>query len=55
MEDCGESQRMPLRCTECARRRVRCDKKAPCSQCIQKDRAHLCAREVVRVRGKLAV
>ncbi|KAL2857315.1 hypothetical protein BJY01DRAFT_242387 [Aspergillus pseudoustus] len=49
------SQRLPLRCTECARRRVRCDKKAPCSQCVAKSRAHLCTREVVRIRGKLAV
>lgn len=55
MADPRTSQRIPQRCTECARRRVRCNKKVPCGECITKNRAHLCTREVVRVRGKLTV
>ncbi|KAL4810487.1 hypothetical protein BDV18DRAFT_156847 [Aspergillus unguis] len=55
METWRTSQRLPRRCTECARRRVRCDKKAPCGQCVARDCAHLCMREVVCIRGKLAV
>lgn len=55
MADLRTSQRTPLRCTECARRRVRCNKKVPCAECILRHQSHKCTREVVRVRGKPTV
>lgn len=55
MADLRTSQRTPLRCTECARRRVRCNKKVPCAECILRHQSHKCSREVVRVRGRPTV
>ncbi|KAF7177665.1 hypothetical protein CNMCM7691_006026 [Aspergillus felis] len=55
MAEIRTSQRVPLRCMECAQRRIKCDKKIPCGRCIANHRAHLCVREVVRVRGKPTV
>ncbi|KAJ5190126.1 uncharacterized protein N7498_009111 [Penicillium cinerascens] len=55
MAELRTSQRVPLRCTECAQRRIKCDKKIPCRRCIANRCAHLCVREVVRVRGKPTV
>ncbi|KAI0973188.1 hypothetical protein F4678DRAFT_478361 [Xylaria arbuscula] len=55
MAELRASQRVPLRCTECARRRVKCDKKFPCGRCIANRCAHLCVREIVRVRGRPTV
>ncbi|KAJ5833640.1 hypothetical protein N7474_001951 [Penicillium riverlandense] len=48
MAELRASQRVPLRCTECARRRVKCDKKVPCGRCTANRCAHLCVREIVR-------
>ncbi|KAL3421608.1 serine carboxypeptidase [Phlyctema vagabunda] len=42
------SQRQPLSCRECTRRKVKCDKKIPCLRCCKLGIE--CSREVVRVR-----
>ncbi|KAH8898033.1 hypothetical protein GQ53DRAFT_454101 [Thozetella sp. PMI_491] len=46
------SQRQPTACKECTRRKVRCDKKVPCSRCVRLHKA--CAREVVRTSKSLS-
>ncbi|KAH8891227.1 hypothetical protein GQ53DRAFT_841622 [Thozetella sp. PMI_491] len=51
MRGLRESQRAPRRCTECARRRIRCSKTIPCENCVKGGVAHKCAREVVLIRG----
>lgn len=47
-----KSQRQPLSCTECARRKLRCSKSIPCSCCIDRGRADSCRREVVQVSSR---
>src|ERR1700761_786893 len=47
-----KSQRQPLACSECTRRKLRCSKKIPCSCCIERGRANLCHRELVEIRKK---
>lgn len=37
------SQRPTWSCTECARRKIRCDKKVPCQACVKRNAAHLCS------------
>ena len=32
-------------CTRCSMRRQKCDRKAPCTRCVQNKEAHLCTRE----------
>lgn len=36
------SQRPTWSCTECARRKIKCDKKVPCQSCIKRNAGHLC-------------
>lgn len=38
-------------CTECRGKRLRCDRKQPCSRCVDKGKAHLCQREARKPRG----
>lgn len=46
-----KTQRVPKTCTSCARKKIKCDKVIPCHPCIERGEAHLCAREVVLVKG----
>ncbi|CAM1508991.1 Fc.00g027300.m01.CDS01 [Cosmosporella sp. VM-42] len=46
------TQRQPLSCTECTRRKLRCSKVVPCSCCIDRGQADSCRREVVQVSSK---
>ena len=39
------SQRPSWSCTECARRKIRCDKKVPCQSCVKRGRAEHCRLE----------
>ncbi|TKY89827.1 hypothetical protein EX895_001124 [Sporisorium graminicola] len=39
------SQRPSWSCTECARRKIRCDKKVPCQSCIKRGKAENCRLE----------
>lgn len=39
------SQRPSWSCTECARRKIRCDKKVPCASCVKRGRAEHCRLE----------
>ncbi|KAL3479368.1 hypothetical protein BJX99DRAFT_222506 [Aspergillus californicus] len=48
------SQRAPKACLQCARRRVKCDKQIPCGTCLARGLEASCAREVVRVHGRLS-
>jgi hypothetical protein len=49
------SQRISRSCTECGRRKIKCDKKSPCQPCIRRNVAHECKRPITRVRGQLTV
>lgn len=46
-----KTQRVPKSCKSCARKKIKCDKVIPCKPCIERGEAHLCAREVVLVKG----
>jgi hypothetical protein len=46
-----KSQRVPKTCISCARKKIKCNKVIPCKPCIERGEAHLCAREVVLVKG----
>ncbi|KAH8678558.1 hypothetical protein BX600DRAFT_452219 [Xylariales sp. PMI_506] len=41
------TQRAPRSCLQCARRKVKCDRRMPCSTCIKRGEASSCAREKV--------
>ncbi|KAJ9144909.1 C6 zinc finger domain containing protein [Pleurostoma richardsiae] len=41
------SQRAALSCTECRRRKVRCDRAVPCRQCVKQGSEHSCTVERV--------
>lgn len=45
------SQRPPKSCISCSKRRVRCDKKLPCLQCVSRGLGGSCQREIVMVKG----
>lgn len=45
------SQRPSKSCISCAKRRVRCDKKLPCQQCVSRGLGGGCRRETVWVKG----
>ncbi|KAL3457454.1 hypothetical protein BJX64DRAFT_293133 [Aspergillus heterothallicus] len=47
------TQRAPRSCRSCAARKVKCDKKVPCSTCIKRGEADACTREMVIVRGEV--
>lgn len=49
------TQRAPRSCTECSRRKIKCNQKIPCQQCTARKVAHRCARPVVRVHGEVTV
>lgn len=49
------TQRAPRSCTECSRRKVKCNQKIPCQPCLARKVAHKCARPVVRVHGEVTV
>lgn len=46
------SQRQPLSCIECARRKSRCSKTIPCTGCIDRGIEQLCKREEVNLRKR---
>lgn len=46
------SQRKPLSCSECTRRKLRCSKTIPCTSCLDRGIEASCAREKVIVRKK---
>ncbi|KAH7309983.1 hypothetical protein BKA65DRAFT_414326 [Rhexocercosporidium sp. MPI-PUGE-AT-0058] len=50
-----DSQRVPRSCTECSRRKIKCSKTVPCSACVRRGEPALCAREMVRVNGRITV
>jgi hypothetical protein len=47
------TQRLPLSCTECSRRKIKCDRSIPCRQCIDRGDDSGCRREQVTVKGAL--
>ncbi|KAH7378037.1 hypothetical protein BKA64DRAFT_248112 [Cadophora sp. MPI-SDFR-AT-0126] len=49
------TQRAPRSCVTCARRRVKCEKKIPCRECINRGIEASCKRETVKVKGKILV
>ncbi|MAD83153.1 MAG: hypothetical protein CL912_09315 [Deltaproteobacteria bacterium] len=49
------TQRAPRSCVTCARRRVKCEKKIPCRECISRGIEASCKRETVKVKGKILV
>ena len=51
MEKIRKTQRRPRSCYECYRRRIKCNKKIPCDQCILRDIGDRCHREKVEVNG----
>ena len=53
MSDIRTTQRVPLACVNCATRRIKCNKKVPCDQCIKRKIDDLCGRETVIVKGQL--
>lgn len=54
MEDSiRNTQRAPLSCISCYKRKVKCDKKIPCGQCIRRGATSTCRREQVKVKGQL--
>jgi hypothetical protein len=46
------SQRKPLSCSECTRRKLRCSKTIPCTSCCDRGLEATCAREPVIVRKR---
>ncbi|GAA6011700.1 hypothetical protein JCM10207_004215 [Rhodosporidiobolus poonsookiae] len=50
------TQRAPLSCTACAKRKVKCSKTSPCVQCLARGEGHMCKREqVITDRGRTLV
>ncbi|KAK5224898.1 hypothetical protein LTR72_004679 [Exophiala xenobiotica] len=47
------TQRAPLSCISCYKRKVKCDKKIPCGQCVRRGAVSTCRREKVKVKGQL--
>ncbi|KAL7416684.1 hypothetical protein BDY24DRAFT_201110 [Mrakia frigida] len=41
-----KSQRQPLSCTECTRRKTRCDKNIPCGNCVKRGKTSECKLEI---------
>ncbi|GAA6012662.1 hypothetical protein JCM10207_009073 [Rhodosporidiobolus poonsookiae] len=48
-----KTQRAPVSCAYCAKRKVKCDKTFPCKRCVEKGIADKCKREIVVVKGKV--
>lgn len=48
-----QTQRVPLSCRECSRRKIKCDKAVPCRPCIERGEEAICKREAVMVKGKI--
>lgn len=53
MSNVRTTQRVPRACRKCAAKRIKCNKKVPCDQCIKRKIDHLCGREKVVVKGQL--
>jgi hypothetical protein len=47
------TQRLPLSCVECSRRKIKCDRSIPCRPCIDRGDDLGCRREEVAVKGEL--
>jgi hypothetical protein len=47
------TQRLPLSCLECSRRKIKCDRSIPCRPCIDRGDDLGCRREEVAVKGEL--
>lgn len=47
------TQRLPLSCTECSRRKIKCDRSIPCRQCLDRGEDLSCRREAVAIRGEI--
>jgi len=47
------TQRLPLSCVECSRRKIKCDRTIPCRPCIDRGDDRGCRREEVAVKGEL--
>ncbi|PVI00134.1 hypothetical protein DM02DRAFT_593251 [Periconia macrospinosa] len=47
-----KTQRAPRSCTMCSRRKVKCDKVIPCTNCIRRNQPAACVRETVLIRGE---
>ncbi|GAA5938050.1 hypothetical protein JCM3775_005323 [Rhodotorula graminis] len=41
----GRKRRVPLSCTECVRRKIKCDRGMPCSSCVRRKRVEFCTFE----------
>ncbi|TNY19628.1 hypothetical protein DMC30DRAFT_447750 [Rhodotorula diobovata] len=44
-DDAGRKRRIPLSCTECVRRKIKCDRVMPCSSCVRRKRVEFCTFE----------
>ncbi|GAA5916265.1 hypothetical protein JCM8208_001719 [Rhodotorula glutinis] len=44
-EGSGRKRRIPLSCTECVRRKIKCDRGMPCSSCVRRKRVEFCTFE----------
>ena len=44
-----KSQRQPMSCTNCTRRKLRCSRIIPCSACIDREETQHCRRELVEL------
>ncbi|ODV89469.1 hypothetical protein CANCADRAFT_18035, partial [Tortispora caseinolytica NRRL Y-17796] len=53
IESIRKSQRTPQTCSNCGKRKIKCDKQIPCLQCIKRGKAVTCRREIVRVQDQL--
>lgn len=47
------TQRVPLSCTECSRRKIKCDRSIPCRPCLDRGEDLGCQLEEVAIRGEL--
>jgi len=47
------TQRLPLSCIECSRRKIKCDRSIPCRPCIDRGDDLGCHREQVTIKGEL--
>jgi len=41
-EGAARKRRIPLSCTECVRRKIKCDRGMPCSSCVRRKRVEFC-------------
>ncbi|GAA5995049.1 hypothetical protein JCM5350_004225 [Sporobolomyces pararoseus] len=48
-------KRIPQSCTECVRRKIKCDRQQPCSACVRRKRTQFCSFEDEDIQGPWAL